>query len=608
MKILRRLIPFARPIHHFLPEYVIYTLLGIVFGLVNFAMLIPIMNTLFGAEKPVAVEQMPSFSFSIKYFTSLFNYYFFLIADTKGKIYALGFVCGIVALSTMLANVFRYLSSRVLVRLRLNVLEKIRNQLYNKLIRQSLSYYHNLRKGDLISVMMGEVQEMESSIISSVQVWLREPFIIIIYFIVLFSISFKLTLFTIIFLPLSGLIISFITKKLKKIGFFSQELMGKILSFVDESITGIKVVQSFSAEDHMQEQFAQINRSFSKTSKKLFAKRELTAPISEMLGVIVVVTLIMYGGSLLLTNESELTGAQFIFYLALYSQVIQPLKILSNSTASIQRGIVAAEKIFSILDAEEKIINNNQANAKTSFDKSIEVKNIVFKYDSKDVIKKVSFTIEKGKTIALVGESGSGKSTLADMISRFYDPTEGQILIDGIDLRDVKLVDLRSMIAFVSQEAILFHETVKSNIAFAKNNAPVEEVKEAAKIANAHNFIEQMDEGYDSVIGDRGMKMRGGQRQRMTIARAIYKNAPILILDEATSALDTESERLVQDAITNMMQNRTCLVIAHRLSTVRHADEIIVLQKGEIVEKGTHDELMIKNGFYKRLVDMQEVK
>jgi ATP-binding cassette, subfamily B, bacterial MsbA len=608
MKSVKRLLGFASPLRHYLPEYVIYTILAIIFGLVNYSMLIPMLNIMFGTTEPQVILHPGNFQFSFDYLKNLFNYHFYNIIQTNGSLYALGFISIIIFVSTAFSNLFRYMGIRVLIRLRLNTMERIRNALFSKLTHQSLSYYHRSKKGAILSTITNEVQEIESSLINTMQSWLRDPFIVIIYFSLLFYFSPELTIFTVIFLPVSGILIATITKKLRKTSYFSVDLLGKILSHTEETISGIRVVQSFSAEKYTESRFAKINREFSKVSRTLFSKKELTSPISEMLGILVVVTIVMYGGYLLVTNQSNLTGPVFITYLVLYSQIIQPLKNLSNASASVQRGIVAAEKIFSVLDEPVQVLEKPGSVAKEDFNSKIEIRNLSFRYEKNDVLKDINLTIEKGKTIALVGESGSGKSTLADLVSRFYDPTGGEILIDGIPISDVKLNDLRSLISFVSQDAVLFNDSIFNNISFGKDDANEEEVMRAAEVANAHSFIEQSEDKYHTYIGDRGLKLSGGQRQRVTIARAVFKNAPILILDEATSALDTESERLVQDAINKMMENRTAIVIAHRLSTIRHADEIIVLQKGSIVERGTHQDLISKQGYYWKLVQMQEVR
>ena len=570
-------------------------------------MIIPILNILFGITKAESISQAPEFSLTVNYFINLFNYYFTNIVATKGTMYALAFVCVIIFIAALLANLFRFLAIKVLIRLRLNMMERIRNELYAKLTHQSLHFYHTSRKGDILSAVTNEVQEIENSLINALQSWLKEPFIVIVYFIGLFYISPTLTLFTIVFLPVSGLLIAWLTNKLRKYGHYNLGLLGKILSHTEETISGIRVIQSFAAEKYSINRFKKINREFSRTSKKMFSRRELTMPLSETLGITVVVIIIMYGGYLLVTKQSTLTGSLFITYLALYSQIIQPLKSISQASGNVQRGIVAGEKIFSLLDEPIKIEEKKDTIEKTSFNNSIELRNVNFRYTTQDVLSEINLTIDKGRSIALVGESGSGKSTLADLISRFYDPTEGEVLIDGIDAKNIKLTHLRSLISFVSQDAVLFNDTIFNNIAFGTPDASLEKVKHAASVANADSFIEQTDNGYNTVIGDRGMNLSGGQRQRLTIARAVFKDAPILILDEATSSLDMESERLVQDAINKMMQHCTSIIIAHRLSTIRHVNEIIVLQKGIIVERGNHEELLKKQGYYSRLVQLQDI-
>lgn len=610
MKTFKRLLRFATPLHHYLPEYVVYTFIGIIFGMVNFAMLIPLLTVIFNqvGEVPQALPE-PHFTFSINYFIDLFNYYFYNFIRASGsKQSALYFVCAVIGVCIVIANFGRYMSARVMVRLKMTVLSRLRVRLYEKFTQQSLSFYSEQQKGDLLSSMTNDVQEIENSVINAIQTLLRDPFIIIGYFAALFYLSVKLTLFTIVFFPISGLLISYVSKKLKLKGKFSQDLLGKILSVTEETLSGIRIIQSFTAERFMKNKFGEVNSRFVRVSKSMYNQRELASPISEILGVIVIVILVIYGGSLVLSGSELLTGATFMTYLVFYSQIMQPAKNVSTSITTIQKGMVASERIFKILDAPVTIHEKPGASPVSEFTTSVEYDNVSFKYEQQYVLKHIQLIINKGQMVALVGRSGAGKSTMADLLPRFYDVNEGAIRIDGTDIRDLKVHDLRNLIGVVSQEAILFNDTVFNNIAFGQPNADREAIIAAAKIANAHEFIELLDNGYDTIIGDRGLKLSGGQRQRLTIARAIFKNPPVLILDEATSALDTESEKLVQAALDKLMQNRTTIVIAHRLSTIQHASEIIVMDQGEIKERGTHDALLKQNGIYHKLVEMQEFK
>lgn len=608
MKTFKRMLGFVTPLRHYIPEYVIWATIGIIFGLINFAMLIPLLETLFGTKPENPVMALPDFSFTIGYFKDVFSYYFQKFAEEEGKMYALAFVCAVIASATLIANVTRYLSIRVMVRLRMNILERIRNKLYDHITRQSLSFFHQRRKGDLLSVMTNDVAEVEYTIANSIQILLRDPFIIIFTFFALFYISVKLTLFTLVFFPISGFLVSYISKQLRKKGYYSQEMLGKLLNISEESLGGVRIIKGFTAENYMMQKFAAVSRSFSRLSKSIYNQRELASPVSEALGVILVVVLVMVGGYMILETDGELTPAEFITYLGFYFTILQPAKNISNAITNLQRGIVSGERIFSLLDEANVIKEKPDAKAITSFENDLVYKNVTFRYEQQDVLKNIDLKIKKGTMVALVGKSGAGKSTMADLLPRFYDVSEGQLLIDGKDVRDLKLNDLRQLMGIVSQEAILFNDTVFNNIAFGQPDADPQKVIEAAKIANAHEFIEQLENGYETTIGDRGSKLSGGQRQRMTIARAIFKNPPVLILDEATSALDTESEKLVQEALEKLMQNRTTIVIAHRLSTIQHAHEIIVMDKGEIVERGRHDALLAQNGIYRKLVEMQELK
>lgn len=608
MKTFKRLLTFVKPLHHYLPEYVIYSIIGIIFGLVNFAMLAPLLDVLFKPQISPELPSIPEFSFTIGYFTDLFQYHFLQISAEYGKMHALGFVCAFIAGASVIANTARYLSMRVMIRLRMNVLERMRNKLYDCMTEQSLSFYNKRRKGDILSVMTNDVSEVEYVIANSIQVLFRDPLIVLSTFIVLFYVSLKLTLFTLVFFPLSGLLISYISKQLRKKGYYSQEMLGKMLNVSEETLGGVRIIQSFTAENYMQKKFGAITHAFTRLSKAIYNQREMASPISEALGVILVVCLVMVGGYMVLGGDKELSPGTFIMYLGLYFTILAPAKNISNAFTSMQRGLVAGERIFNVLDEPIEIEEKPDAAPISTFEHHIAYQHLSFKYDEQYVLKDINLTIEKGKMIALVGKSGAGKSTMADLLPRFYDASEGQITIDGKDIRDLKLQDLRQLMGIVSQEAILFNDSVFNNIAFGQIDADPAKVMEAAKIANAHEFIATLDNGYDTLIGDRGSKLSGGQRQRLTIARAIFKNPPILILDEATSALDTESEKLVQEALDKLMQNRTTIVIAHRLSTIQHAHEIIVMDKGEIMERGQHDQLLANNGIYRKLVEMQEFK
>jgi subfamily B ATP-binding cassette protein MsbA len=607
MKVFLRLLGFSRPYHHYIPEYAIFILLYIIFSLLNFSLLIPLLDTLFGKDNSHTVTVLPAFSFSLDYFKNLFYYWVTFYIQRDGKLGVLIYVCGIILISVLLKNVFGFLSQKVLTRMRVNLVRKIRERLFDQFSTQSLSFYYKEKKGNLLATLSSDVVEIESTVVTSIQVIFKEPLIIIATFIMLFYYSRQLTLFTIIFFPISGFIISTISRRLKKKGNFIQESIGRLLSFAEEAMSGIRIIKIFNAEKFVKERFGKENNSLSRTLKSTLNQRELSSPLSEFMGVFVIIVIIIYGGSLILSGHSTLTASAFIAYIAFYFQIIEPAKNTASAISYMQRGLAAGERVLHILDEPQPIVEKLDAVSKQTFTDAIEFRNMSFKYDQSYVLEKINLTIAKGKMIALVGQSGAGKSTMTDLIPRFYDVTEGGIFIDGIDVRDIKLKNLRNLMSMVSQEAILFNDTVSNNIAFGMDQVTQEDIVRAAKIANAHDFILELENGYDTYIGDRGARLSGGQKQRLTIARAVLKNPPILILDEATSSLDTESERIVQEAINNMMQNRTSIVIAHRLSTVRHADEIIVLNRGRIIERGTHEGLIAINGIYNKLVEMQEV-
>jgi subfamily B ATP-binding cassette protein MsbA len=608
MKIFFRLLTFARPYHHFAYEYIIYTFFAVIFGLANFALLIPLLNVLFDQEATVAVTAKPEFSLTIDYVKDIFTYYLGFFINNYGKYAALKFVCAIIFLSVLLSNAFRFLSQKVLTRMRVHVVRSIRTSIFKKITELDLAFFNRNRKGDLMSVLSNDVQEVENSVVSSMQVIFRDPPMVIGFFAVLFSISVKLTLFTLVVLPVSGLVIAYISKSLKKDAASGQLLLGSLLSQLDEAISGIRVMKAFNNQHYFREKFAQVNSSYSKTLKSVVNKRELSSPMAEFLGVTVVTIILLYGGKLVIERDASLNASQFIAFLLLYSQILIPLKNISGAFTNIQRGIAAGERVYKVLDEPVEILEKEQPVTVNGFNSSITFQDACFSYNTEQpalTLDHISLDIQKGTTVALVGPSGAGKSTLADLIPRFYDLQGGQLLIDGVPVSDIRLSDLRKLIGIVTQEPILFNDSVYNNIAFGMEGITPEEVVRAAKIAHAHEFIEQLEEGYETFIGDRGNRLSGGQKQRVSIARAVLKNPPILILDEATSALDTESERLVQDAIINLMQNRTSVVIAHRLSTIQHADQIVVIRKGRIVETGSHEALLEKSGLYRKLYDMQ---
>jgi len=605
-----RILSYARPFGRFFPIYIIYAFLAIVFGLLNFTLLKPLFDVIFEQVDPASLEkfrEMPAFSFSVEYFTSMFNHRFLLVSEEYGKFGTLLFVCVIIVGSVFLSNLFTYLSGVVLAQVRAMVIKGMRMDIFQKVSHLHIGYFSNERKGDLISKMTNDVQEVENTIVHSLRVVFREPATIFLYFAVLFFMSVKLTLFTMLIIPVSGAIIGGITKRLKKSAVESQESLGRIVNILDETLGGMRVIKAFNAERFVRRKFDRETDQYSDVNVSMARKNELAAPISQFMGVSVVAGILVYGGSLVLSGESDLSASDFITYIIIFTQVLNPAKEISRAVSSIQRGIASAERIFEVIDTPNLIKAPENPKSLTAFSDRIEFKNVSFSYGDTQVLKNIDFSLEKGKTIALVGPSGGGKSTLADLVPRFYDPSEGQILLDGTDLRDFSTAELRSLMGIVTQESILFNDTVFNNIAFGLEGVTEDQVIEAAKIANAHNFISQLENGYQTNIGERGSKLSGGQRQRLSIARAVLKNPPILILDEATSALDSESELLVQEALTKLMSHRTTLVIAHRLSTIQHADEILVIERGQIVQRGTHSDLMTMGGLYQKLSTIQSV-
>lgn len=611
MKIYWRLLSYARPLGQYIIPFFITSLLASLFGILNFALLIPLLNLLFNQVSTEEVAQMtrlPDPALSLDYLGGLFNYYFGTFMQTHGRLGALQFVCGIIVASVFLADIFRYLSARVLERFKVNMVARLRQAVFDNAIGLHLGFFSNERKGDLISRVMTDVQEVENSIANTFSAAFKEVFTLLVYLLVLFKVSVSLTLFAFLVFPLSGAFIAYIVKQMRKDARMGQQRLGGLISLMDEAFGGMRVVKGFNAEAFIKKRFGQENDAYRRAIKSMAYKREMAGPFSEFMGVTIVAFILLYGGSLVLSNQSELSASEFIFYIITFSQVLRPAKEISNAFTNTQRGIASGERVLELVDAVNAIPEDPRGVPLAEFRHQIEVNDVSFAYEEGlPVLKNISFTMAKGKTIALVGSSGGGKSTLADLIPRFYDPTEGGILIDGQDLRTLSPASLRAQMGIVTQESILFNDTIFNNIAFGAE-VTSEQVETAARIANAHDFITEQPEGYQTVIGDRGTKLSGGQRQRISIARAILKNPPILILDEATSALDTESEKLVQEALTHLMQNRTVLVIAHRLSTIQHADEILVIHQGQIIERGTHESLLEnEEGFYRKLTLMQGV-
>ena len=586
-------------------QFCITTLLAVVFGLFSFTMLAPVLQVLFGTgTTPVADSKAKGGLNIAGYITQSINDF----VAQHDKLTSLTYIVITVVVFTILKNLFIYLSLNILNPIRYALLRKLRDDMFTKILSLPIGFFTEERKADLISRMTNDINEIEVSIMNVLESFIREPLTIIFVLVSMILISPQLTVFLVLFLPIAGFVIGRIGKSLKKPSNLAQEYLGSILGIIDETIAGMRVVKAFNAERHQQLKFRETNNTLFRVRKQISRRKELGSPMSETMGVIVVCMILWYGGKLIFSGQSSLTGPFFLTYIGLFYMIINPIKNLSTALNNVQKGAAALDRIEHLLNADNTITDKSDAKSISTFSQSIELKDVRFAYGDKVILDNINLTIQKGKTIALVGSSGAGKSTLADLIPRFHDVTAGEILIDGINVKDYKLFDLRKQMGVVSQEPILFNDTIYNNITLGTGGASAEQVQEAARIANAHNFITQKPDGYETIVGDRGAKLSGGERQRVTIARAVLKNPPILILDEATSSLDTESERIVQDAINTLMKNRTCVVIAHRLSTVQHADEIIVLEKVKIMERGTHNELIAKNGLYKKLVDMQQVK
>ena len=614
MKTFKRLLKFARPYHIFIVPFFVFTLLGVFFSIFQFALIIPLLNFLFDPHSTAEMHKYavaPAFSMSANYFKDFF-YYEVNRLKNLNPVYALYFIAGLIVSSVILTNLFRYLAQQSLVKARTLLVKRLREALFEKMNRLHMGYFTKEHKGDLLSRMNSDVFEIESVASNSLEVLFKEPYVMIGYFAALFIISVKLTLFTLLIIPISAIGIAMVTKRLKKEARDMQSSIGRLLTIIDETLMGMRIIRAFNATDFILKRFSRENDFYRKASLHGFKRRELAPAFSEVAGVTVVAGILIYGGSMILKNNgvdaSGLQASSFIAFIAIFSQVMRPAKSMVVALANIQRGEASGQRILEVLDAPIEVDDKPNALQLTAFRHSVEFKNVSFGYSDTPVLKNISFTIDKGKTVALVGPSGVGKSTIADLMPRFYDVTAGSIFIDGKDIRDFTMESLRSQMSFVTQDIILFNDTIFNNIALGKPDATEADVINAAKIANAHDFIIQTENGYQTNIGDRGIRLSGGQRQRLSIARAVFKNPAILILDEATSALDTESEKSVQDALENLMKGRTTLVIAHRLSTIKEADEILILQNGEIVERGSHFELIeIEESIYRKLTLMQKI-
>ena len=615
MKKLWKVLRYALPYKGHALLNILFNVVGVLFSLASITMFIPILNILFKQTKVMPVAP-PPIDWSWGQITHInkdllsdnFNYLISQSVIKYGEATSLLYIAIAIVVLFFCKNFFRYMAMFFLAPVRNGVVKDLRNSIYHKMLILPLGYYSDQRKGDLMSRVTTDVQEVEWSIMSSLEMLFREPITIIFFLAAMMVMSPHLTFFVLIMLPISGLIIGQIGKSLKRTSVKGQRKMGEILSIIEESISGLRIIKAFNAIKYSQRKFEETNDKYYRLMNQLYRKRDLASPLSEFLGAIVMVVVLWYGGQLIFSKDTSLTGSVFLAYLGIFSQILNPAKAIVTAIYNIQKGAASVDRIQYVLDAVETIAQKENAISIKNFEHQIEYRNVSFQYEKDEVLKNVNLTIEKGKTVALVGTSGGGKSTMVDLLPRFYDVVSGAILIDGTPITDLVISDLRGLMGIVSQETILFNGSVYENIAFGLDNASLEDVIAAAKVANAHEFIDTLEMGYETNIGDRGVKLSGGQRQRISIARAVLKNPPILILDEATSALDTESERLVQDALTNLMKNRTSVVIAHRLSTIQHADEIVVMQKGEIVERGNHASLLELNGVYTKLHEMQSLE
>ena len=600
-----RLLGFARPIKKYAIPYGIYSLLYALFNSLTFMLIIPILNTMFDdGFSPEYVEKLPPVELNQEYLTTLFNYTYSHLFDTYDRQNVLLLLAAVAIIISFLSNLFRYLGSWTIENMRTRTLQKMRNEMFSRVMDMNVGYFSDQRKGDIISKITSDVGVVQFCITNTLQVSFREPFLIVGYIVMMIAISWELAIFSVLFLPLVALLIGNIVKRLRHPARTNQKRMGEMVSTLDESLSGIKVIKSYNATEYIKQKYYDISADLARLTLSMARRQQLASPMSEFLGITAVGVILVFGGALV--SRGALDPGGFIAFVAIFSQITRPVRTFIDQFANINQGIAAGERIFSIIDTKPEIEDKPDARELKGLRDKIEFRHVHFSYDgTREVIDDISFEIRRGQTVALVGPSGGGKSTLSELLPRFYDPTSGEILIDGISLRDYTQDSVRAHMSVVAQDTVLFNDTIEGNIAMGRPSATHEEIVEAAKVANADSFIRECPEGYGTNIGDRGVKLSGGQRQRLSIARAVLKNPDILILDEATSALDTASEKLVQDALNNLLKGRTSVVIAHRLSTIHNADKIIVVDHGRIAEQGTHAELMARNGIYAKLIEMQ---
>ncbi len=599
----KRVLSYARPLRRYWPGYLLLSILSVVFGVVNYGLLGPLLTVLFDNEAAAAACPRPEFSLSISFFTDWFRWLLSSVIAKGGMMRGLLLVCGAIVLSCLLANLCRYLSQRIVVSLETRTMKNIRHDLFRKIASLPVGWFTERRKGDILSSISNDVNEVQNTVAGSLHVFFREPLLVAGFLAMLFYMSPRLTLVSLVALPVSAFLVTRLTRALRAGSVETQNLMGRIVSHFEEAISGARIIKAFSAQNYVEKSFDRDNERHRQVIRQVRNRQEMASPVSEFLGISIAATVLFYGGWLNYHGNLGMTWQQFIVYIMFYWKVLEPGKALSKSYAALQKGLVSADRIFRILDTPVGIEDGPRP--VEEFRQEIRFDHVSFAYGEEAVLRDVNLTIPKGKVVAIVGPSGAGKSTLADLLPRFYDVREGAVRIDGTDIRQLRLGDLVSLMGIVPQDTILFNDTVSNNIAFGREDVGPEAIRDAARIAGADAFIEQLPLGYDTPVGDRGALLSGGQRQRIAIARAVLKNPPILILDEATSALDAESERLVQSALDRLMAGRTVLVIAHRLSTVRHADRIYVVQDGRIVEEGNHEELVANAGLYSHLCSLQ---